>query len=230
VRAAAVVLATNAFPSPVRAIGRRVAPVYDHVLVTESLSAEQLARIGWQNRQGVSDSTNLFHYYRITDDARILWGGYDAVYHWRNRIDPSLEQRDATHQKLAEHFAATFPQLDDVAFTHRWGGVIDTCTWFSVSFGTAFDGRVAYAVGYTGLGVGSTRFGARICLDLLFDPGSELLGLEMVRRRPMPYPPEPLRWLGITITRHELERADRNGGRRGLWLRTLDRVGLGFDS
>jgi hypothetical protein len=108
--------------------------------------------------------------------------------------------------------------------------VIDTCTWFTVSFGTALDGRVAYAVGYTGLGVGSSRFGARVCLDVLFDPASPLLGLGVVARRPMPYPPEPLRWLGITLTRHELERADRRNGRRGLWLRVLDRLGLGFDS
>jgi glycine/D-amino acid oxidase-like deaminating enzyme len=230
IRCGAVVLATNAFASPVRAIRRRIAPVYDHVLVTAPLDEAQRASIGWSNRQGISDGSNLFHYYRLTDDHRILWGGYDAVYHWRNRIDPSLEQRDVTHQRLAEHFAATFPQLTDVPFTHRWGGVIDTSTRFMVGFGTAFDGRVAYGVGYTGLGVGASRFGARVCLDLLDRPDSDLLDLAMVRRAPLPFPPEPLRWLGIGLTRRELERADRNGGRRGLWLRLLDRLGLGFDS
>jgi glycine/D-amino acid oxidase-like deaminating enzyme len=230
IRCGAVVLATNAFASPVRAIRRQIAPVYDHVLVTAPLDEAQRASIGWSNRQGVSDGSNLFHYYRLTDDHRILWGGYDAVYHWHNRIDPALDQRDATHLKLAEHFAATFPQLADVPFTHRWGGVIDTSTRFMVGFGTAFDGRVAYAVGYTGLGVGASRFGARVCLDLLDRPDSDLLDLAMVRESPLPFPPEPLRWLGIGLTRRELERADRNGGRRGLWLRLLDRIGLGFDS
>ena len=59
---------------------------------------------------------------------------------------------------------------------------------------------------------------------------NERIRLEMVRRRPMPWPPEPLRWLGIQMTRRSIARADADGGRRDLWLRTLDRLGLGFDS
>jgi hypothetical protein len=87
-----------------------------------------------------------------------------------------------------------------------------------------------YAVGYTGLGVAATRFGARVALDLVDGVQSDLTRLELVRSKPIPFPPEPLRWLGIELTRRELMRADRNGGRRGLWLRALDRLGLGFDS
>lgn len=229
-RCGKVVLGTNAFRSPVRAINRTVAPVYDYVLATEPLSAAQLASIGWSRRQGVSDTTNQFHYYRLTDDDRIVWGGYDAIYHYGSKIDPALEQRDATHELLAQHFFETFPQLDGLRFTHRWGGVIDTCTRFSVTFGTALDDRVAYAVGYTGLGVGATRFGARVCLDLLYRPDSELLSLELVRRRAVPFPPEPVRWAGIELTRRALAAADERGGRRGPWLRLLDSLGLGFDS
>jgi glycine/D-amino acid oxidase-like deaminating enzyme len=238
IRAQRVVVATGAFPSPIRRIRRLVAPVYDHVLMTEPLSREQLASVGWAHRQGISDATNLFHYSRLTDDhsaqggegPRILWGGYDAVYHFGNRIGPALEQRDATHRLLARQFFETYPQLEGLRFAHRWGGVIDTCSRFAVTFGTALDGRVAYAVGYTGLGVGASRFGAQVCLDLLDRPDSELLDLELVRRGPIPFPPEPLRWIGITATRRALERADRRDGRRGPWLRLLDRIGLGFDS
>jgi hypothetical protein len=54
--------------------------------------------------------------------------------------------------------------------------------------------------------------------------------LKYVRRKPVPFPPEPLRTAVIRLTQRELARADRNAGRRGLWLRTLDRLGLGFDS
>ena len=93
----------------------------------------------------------------------------------------------------------------------------------------AFAGRVAYAVGYTGLGVGASRFGARVALDLLDDPASDLLRLEMVRKRPTPFPPEPLRSGVIALTQRSLAREDATG-RRNLWLRTLDRLGLGFDS
>ena len=52
-----------------------VVPVYDYVLVTEPLSAAQLQAIGWEHRQGIGDGGNQFHYYRLTADDRILYGG-----------------------------------------------------------------------------------------------------------------------------------------------------------
>ena len=76
-------------------------------------------------------------------------------------------QRPATFAMLAAHFFATFPQLEGVSFSHAWGGVIDTCTRFCPFFGTGYGGGLAYAAGYTGLGVGATRFGAQVMLDLL---------------------------------------------------------------
>jgi glycine/D-amino acid oxidase-like deaminating enzyme len=223
-------LATAAFPPLVRAIRRYVVPVYDYVLVTEPLSAAQRDAIGWRGRQGISDVANQFHYYRQTADHRILWGGYDAVYELGGRVEPERDQRPETFARLAEHFFATFPQLEGLRFTHRWGGAIDTCSRFSALWGTALDGRAAYVVGFTGLGVGASRFGARVGLDLLDGADTELTRLEMVRRRPLPFPPEPARWAGIRLTQRALARADERAGRRGPWLRTLDRLGLGFDS
>ena len=229
VRADRVVLATNAFPSLLRRLRLMTVPVYDYVLMTEPLSQAQKASVGWANRQGVGDASNMFHYYRLTRDDRILWGGYDAVYHFGSRMDPALEQ-GATHARLAEHFFATFPQLEGLRFSHRWAGVIDTSTRFTAFFGTAYGGRVAYAQGYTGLGVAATRFGADVALDLLSGRETERTALAMVRERPLPFPPEPLRYTGVQLTRWSMARADANGGRRNLWLRTLDRAGLGFDS
>lgn len=230
VRADRVVMATNAYAGPVRRPRRYVVPVYDYVLVTEPLTSSQRASLGWAERDGAADAGNQFHYYRLTADDRILWGGYDAVYHWGSRIDASLEQREQTHRLLAEHFLETFPQLAGLRFTHRWGGVIDTCTRFSAFFGTAVSGRVGYALGYTGLGVAASRFGAQVVLDLLDGADTERTRLRMVRERPLPFPPEPLRSAGINLTRWSLDRADRRGGQRNLWLRGLDAAGLGFDS
>jgi glycine/D-amino acid oxidase-like deaminating enzyme len=223
-------LATSAFPPLVRAIRRYVAPVYDYVLVTEPLSETQRDAIGWRGRQGLSDVANQFHYYRQTADHRILWGGYDAIYRFGGGVAPERDQRPATFELLAEHFSATFPQLEGLRFSHRWGGAIDTCSRFSALWGTALGGRATYVVGFTGLGVGASRFGARVGLDLLDGADTERTRLEMVRRRPLPFPPEPARWTGIQLTRRALARADRRGGRRGPWLRLLDRLGLGFDS
>jgi glycine/D-amino acid oxidase-like deaminating enzyme len=230
VTARRVVLATNAFRPLLRRLRLMTVPVYDYALMTEPLTDAQRAAIGWAGREGVGDRTNLFHYYRTTRDSRILWGGYDAVYHYASRQRAELEGRSATHEVLAEHFFATFPQLEGLRFTHAWGGLIDTCTRFTAFHGTAFDGAVAYALGFTGLGVGATRFAAEVALDQLAGEETERTALRMVRERPLPFPPEPLRWAGIELTRRSLARADGNGGRKNLWLRTTDRLGMGFDS
>ena len=230
VRAGKVVLGTNAFPSLVRRVRLHTVPVYDYALMTEPLSAHQLDAIGWRGRQGLDDMTNQFHYFRMTRDNRILWGGYDAVYHFGRHVRTSYDERPETFDLLARQFFETFPQLQGLRFSHRWGGAIDTCTRFCAFFGTAYAGRAAYALGFTGLGVGATRFGADVMLDLLDGVDSERTRLEMVRTKPLPFPPEPFAWTGIELTRRSLAAADRRQGRRNLWLRTLDRLGLGFDS
>jgi glycine/D-amino acid oxidase-like deaminating enzyme len=229
VRCRRVALGTNAYRPLLRRLRHYVAPVYDYCMVTEPLSAEQCARVGWANRQGLSDIPNQFHYYRLTEDDRILWGGYDAVNYWRGRVAAELESRPATWAKLSEHFFETFPQLDDVRFSHIWGGAIDTCSRFCVFWGNAMGGRAAYALGYTGLGVAASRFGAAVMLDLLDGRRSVATSTAFVRSKPMPFPPEPLRFLGIQATRWALEREDRTG-KRNVWLRALDSLGLGFDS
>ena len=97
-------------------------------------------------------------------------------------------------------------------------------------FGTSHQGRLAYATGYTGLGVAATRFGGRTAVDLLDGKDTEATRTRYVRTKPVPFPPEPLRYAVVQFTRNRLAAADRNHGRRGLWLRSLDRLGLGFDS
>jgi glycine/D-amino acid oxidase-like deaminating enzyme len=230
VSARQVVLATNAARPLLRRLRLMTVPVYDYALMTEPLSAEQRRSVGWDGREGISDRTNRFHYFRTTRDGRILWGGYDAIYHYGSRQRAAYEQRAATFETLAANFAATFPQLEGLRFSHRWGGVIDTCTRFTAFHGTAYAGRVAYALGFTGLGVGATRFAAEVALDQLAGLDTPRTRLRMVRERPTPFPPEPVRWAGIRATTWSLARADRNGGRENLWLRAMDRLGLGFDS
>jgi glycine/D-amino acid oxidase-like deaminating enzyme len=230
VRAKKVALGTNAFPSLLKRNRLYTVPVYDYVLMTEPLTAEQLDAIGWQGRQGLGDSANQFHYYRLSADSRILFGGYDAVYHYGARVRERYEQRDETHRRLAEHFFTTFPQLDGLRFSHKWAGAIDTCSRFCAFFGTAREGRVAYATGFTGLGVAATHFGAEVMLDLLSGADTERTRLKMVRSKPIPFPPEPAASIGVNLMRWALDRADHHEGRRNLFLRTMDAVGLGFDS
>lgn len=225
-----VALATNVFPSLLKRVSLHTVPVYDYALMTEPLSDEQLESIGWNGRQGIGDCANRFHYYRLSADNRILFGGWDAVYHYGRQVSWKYDQRPETFETLAEHFYETFPQLDGVRFSHKWGGPIDTCSRFFSFFATAYGKKVAMAAGFTGLGVGASRFAGTVMLDLLSGQDTELTQLEMVRKLPLPFPPEPVAWLGIQMTTNAMIKADGNEGRRGPLLKALDAVGMGFDS
>jgi len=180
VRCQKVLMATNAFPSPIGKARRSIIPVWDYVLATEPLTDAQRAEIGWKERQGLGNFANMFHYYRMTHDNRITWGG-----------------------GTAEEFLETFPQLEGIRFTHRWSGIIGSSTRFCMAPGVAFGGKVAWSIGYTGLGVGATRFGARVGLELLgYDP-SEILEMQFVRKSAMAWPPErslAKKWRELTAT------------------------------
>lgn len=230
VRAERVALGTNAFPALVRRFRSYTIPVYDYVVVTEPLTPTQRESLGWGERRGLTDLANHFHYFRLTPDDRIMFGGYDAVYHFGKRVRSTYEQRSATYELLVSHLLTFFPQLEGIRVSHRWAGAIDTSTRFAAFFGQAYGGRVAHAAGFTGLGVGATRFAADVMLDLLDGEDTERTRLELVRRKPVPFPPEPIASAGIQATRWSLARADHRQGHRNAWLRSLDRLGLGFDS
>lgn len=224
------VLATNAFKNLLKRNSLMTVPVYDYVLMTEPLSSEQMASIGWEGRQGLADMSNQFHYYRLSAENRILFGGYDAVYNFGGKVDEKYEDRPESFERLASHFFTTFPQLEGLSFTHKWAGAIDTCSRFCAYFGTARNKNIAYALGFTGLGVGATRFAGDVMLDLLYEQTTERTKLKMVRTKPTPFPPEPIASMGINMVKWAMNRADHNKGKRNLLLKTLDALGLGFDS
>lgn len=230
IRSDKVLMATNAFRSPLPQNRKSVIPVWDYQIATEPLNDEQLASIGWgESRFGLSNEANMFHYYRMTKDNRITWGGGGAVcYYYGSRTDQGVADDRTRFERLAKEFFQTFPQLKGIKFTHRWGGIIATSTRFCMVPGICYDGRVSWVMGYTGLGVGATRFGARIGIELLGYQPSDILDMQFVTKKAMNWAPEPFRWIAVTLTRHALSRADANGGKRGLWLKLLDYFNMGF--
>lgn len=229
VHADRVILATNAAVPLLPGLRAAIIPIFDYTIVTRPLSAEELAAIGWTADHSVADMGNQFHYLRKTADNRILWGGYDAVYHFGARRDPVLLDRVESYNRLARNFARALPQLADVRFTHAWGGIIDTSARTTFFAGQACNGRLAYALGFTGQGVSASRFAALAMLDLLDGLDTERTRLQMLRRKPFPFPPEPLRWVGIRWAQAGLAAEDRTG-RRSVLNRALDRLGIGFSS
>lgn len=230
VRAAHVVLATNAYPSLLKRNKLMAIPMYDFVLATESLSETQLESIGWSNRQGLSDMANRFHYFRMTSDNRIVFGGGAAKYYPGGKVKDEYEDNPAAYRSVARDFLTYFPQLKGIRFSHKWGGAIDTDTRFCAFFGTARGGKIAYAAGFSGLGVAAARFAADVMLDLLSGRETERTRLKMVRSRPMPFPPEPATTLAVNVTHGSLVKADTRQGQRGILLKAMSTLGLGFET
>jgi glycine/D-amino acid oxidase-like deaminating enzyme len=229
VRARRAVLATNAYSHHLfPRLAARFLPLYDYILVSDPLTPAQRERIGWGSRRGVVDARTFFNYYRLTPDGRILWGTSEAAYYPGNRVDASCDHSPLHYAALRASFRRHFPQLPELEFPYAWGGPIASTTRLTPFFGT-IAGRVSYGLGYTGHGVGSTRLAGRILAHLALEKPSPLLELALVKRRPFPYPPEPLRRLAVSAVTRSLRRVDA-GRRPGPLLRLLDALGISFSS
>ncbi|NEI15445.1 FAD-dependent oxidoreductase [Rhizobium leguminosarum] len=225
IRARRVLFATNAWAAGHPHIKRRVAAVRDRVLATEPLTAEQMERLGWKNRQGVYDTRTQLNYTRLTKDNRIIFGGR-VGYYFNDNTDPEQDHKISTYEVLAGYFAQTFPQLQDVKFTHAWSGPIDLTMRLAVHFQRYYGGKGVYAGGYSGFGVTTTRFGARVGLDILDGKQSDDLNLDFARTLPGRIPPEPFRWIGAKLTMHALDEVDKKGGWRKQWINLVHKMGF----
>ncbi len=229
VRARQVILATNSAKPLLKRLSMSLIPIYDYSLVTEPLSDDQWASIGWTGRYGIADSGNQFHYFRKTADNRMLWAGYDAIYYYGSDRSASLLQRPESFALLAKQFAAAFPPLSNVQFEFTWGGIIGTSARTTFFSGLAYGGQVAYAMGFTGQGVTASRFAAMTMLDWLDRVDTDRTRLKMPRRLAVPFPPEPLRSAAVKLAQKGLSHEDATG-KRARFLKVLDAFGIGFDS
>ncbi|MFY9550763.1 MAG: FAD-dependent oxidoreductase, partial [Thermoanaerobaculia bacterium] len=229
-RAEKLILATNAYSHHLRpSLTARFLPLYDYILVSEPLTPSQRQTIGWRSRRGVVDARTFFNYYRLTDDGRILWGTSEAAYYPGNRVSEACDHSPRHYAALESSFRRHFPQLESLTFPYRWGGPIASTTRLTPFFGDAAGGRLVYGLGYTGHGVGSTRIAGRILAHRALELPSSLFDLEMVRKKPFPYPPEPFRRAAVALVTGALRKVDA-GGRPGLLLKALDRLGISFSS
>lgn len=220
-----VLLCTNAFAAGHKKIKRRVVAIRDRIVVTEPLSDEQLAKVGWKSRCGIYDTRTQLNYMRLTADNRILFGGR-LGYYYGNETDPKADKEAAPFVPLVENFFRTFPQLEDVKIDYAWSGPIGLTTRMAVHYQSYHGGNMVFAGGYSGFGVTASRFGARVGLDILDDKDTSERKLSFANTLPSYVPGEPLRWLGFKITMYALDTLDAKGGWRKLWVRIVEKMGF----
>jgi glycine/D-amino acid oxidase-like deaminating enzyme len=214
VEADKVVFATNAFSARFPQLRGKQFPVFTYIVLTEPLDAGQLAGIGWSGRQGIEDARNLIHYYRLTPDNRILFGGSDARYYFGGPLD--RDSNPNVFRALERALRRTFPSLSEVRIEHRWGGPVSLPLDFFPAMGyLGGDRRVAYSLGCVGHGVALMNMAGQVMRDLVLERESEFTELFFVNRGVIPLPPEPLRFaLGESI-RRALKAQDAWEARRG---------------
>lgn len=201
-------LAANAYSARIPQLRRYVMPFYSYILLTEPLTEEQWARVGWAGREGMEDRRVFLHYFRPTIDGRLLWAGRDAPYH-PDGPHPRYDRDERVFRRLEETFAWTFPQLHDVRFAHRWGGPIAVTAEFLPLVGWLKGERVAYAFGYNGHGVAITHLASRAVRDLILDRDSDERRLAIVNRKLVDLGPALLRDPLVHATvRYQLRRDD----------------------
>ncbi|MGA8014993.1 MAG: FAD-dependent oxidoreductase, partial [Candidatus Dormiibacterota bacterium] len=214
VQARCGLIATNAYAHAIPQLRRFLFTICASIVCTEPLTAAQWDRVGWARRMGIEDRRVMPHFHRPTPDGRILWGGRDAPVSSIGP-DPRRDRDPRVIRRLEETFRQTFPQLHDVAITEAWGGPVAATVSCLPTVGWLHRGRLAYALGYSGHGVGPTALLARVVADLVLERSSGLLRLPFVTRRPFPLPPGPVRWPLLGAAQRVLQAADDRGGARG---------------
>jgi len=193
VEAKKIVFATNAFSGRFPQLQAKAFSVYTYIVLTEPLSPQQMAPIGWGGRQGIEDARNLIHYYRLTADNRLLMGGEDALLYLGGPLD--RDYHAPTFRRLERHIVKTFPSLANARIEYRWGGPVSVPIDFFPAIGyVGNDKRVVYSLGCVGHGVAMTTYLGQLLRDLVLERRTDLSELFWVNRRVIPLPPEPMRF------------------------------------
>lgn len=122
---------------------RRIVPIGSFIVVTEPLGAER-AQALLAHRRTYITIANIHHYFRLTDDHRLVFGG-------RARFAISSPTSDAASgEVLRQGLAETFPQLGKVRLDYCWGGLVDV-TQDRLPHAGERDG-LFYSMGYSGHG------------------------------------------------------------------------------
>ena len=188
-----VVFATNAYSHLFPELRGKETAAFTHMVVTDPLTAEQRASIGWAKRQGIEDARNFVHYLRLTADQRIAIGGSDVSLTFGRGMQGDLNPR--VFADLERDVVQLFPALKGIRFADRWGGPVSVPIDMAPAIGFLGDRRAIFSLGCVGHGVSMAHLNGRTIADLVLDRDTDLTRVWFVGRRMIPWPPEPIRFI-----------------------------------
>jgi glycine/D-amino acid oxidase-like deaminating enzyme len=200
VRAPEVVVATNAWMTGWRPAARRLTNFGSYVVLTEPAPAA-LAEIGWTGGEAIVDGRMFLHYFRTTDDGRVLMGSASGPIGFGGRVDRRFTHDAPTAARAERGLRELLPGLGPVRIERSWGGPIDVSSDHLPFCGTVPGGRIHFAAGYSGNGVGPSRLVGQVLASLVLGSDDEWSRLPLATRRVPSFPPEPVRRLGGGLIR-----------------------------
>jgi glycine/D-amino acid oxidase-like deaminating enzyme len=227
VRAPVVVRAVEGYTRDLGGERRTMVPLYSLMVATEPLGDEVFDEIGLADRPTFNDSRYAVIYGQRTADNRIAFGGRGVPYLFGSRISPKVEQHKPTHELIERTLVELFPSLENVAITHRWGGVLGAPRNWTPGVSYDKESGLATGGGYVGEGVAAANLAGRTLADLITETDTDLVTLPWVGVTSRSWEPEPLRWLGVWGTRKVMQNADKREfstneeSKLGVWAKKL---------
>ena len=202
-RARALVLATNAYTPSLGFFRRGILPLHSYAFATAPLGDSRWREIGWGAFEGLSDDLDRIAYACRTPGGRLLFGGGgNAAYAYRFGGSPFARHGDDDHATRCARgvMARYFPSLADVPIAQRWSGALAITLDRVCSMGVTGEARnIYYALGYSGHGIALALLAGRVLADLYAGNQDAWRDLPFFQKRLLPFPPEPLRWLGSQL-------------------------------
>jgi glycine/D-amino acid oxidase-like deaminating enzyme len=223
VRAPEVVVAVNAAATGWNPVARHVTNFGSYVVLTEPVP-QLLEEIGWTRGEAVLDGRMFLHYFRTTNDGRVLMGSGSGPIGFRGRVDGRFSGDLPTAARAEQGLRRLLPGLAGARIERAWGGPIDVSSDHLPFFGTVPGKRIHYGLGYSGHGVGPTWLGGQILASLVLRVDDEWTSLPLAARKVPSLPPEPLKRLGGGLVRTAImacEAADEEGRRPSLPARAV---------
>ena len=223
VRAREVVVAINAAAAGWRPLARQLTAFGSYVVLTEPVP-QLLDAINWTGGESIVDGRMFLHYFRTTNDGRVLMGSGSGPIGFGGRLDERFTADAPSVARAEAGLRFLLPGLADARVERAWGGPIDVSADHFPFFGTVPGSRVHYGAGYSGNGVGPSWLGGRILARLALGVEDELTALPLVNRSVRPLPPEPIKGVGGGLVRGaalRVEEAEQAGRRPALPLRAI---------
>lgn len=208
VRADKIGVTLEGYQSKIAGRERKMLPMNSSMIITEPLSEQAWAEIGWHGAETLGDAAHGFTYTQRTEDGRIALGGrgvpynYGNTFHWTGRTD------ERAVKTMIDRLNTLFPATKGVPIAHTWTGILGVPRDWSATVSLSPRTGIGMAGGYVGHGVSGTNLAGRTLKDFILEQDTDLTRLGWVDRSPRKWEPEPLRWLGATAFYRVYEIAD----------------------